>query len=457
MIVKLKAMSEVMPKKLYQFIGYTLLLLSFVSLSNVVIAQAGQEAAIKHVVHTVTKGDYLEAIKRQYCNPDVSVADIARYNQIKRVDLLQPGQNIRIPVSMLKTQKAPIKVMVLSGDVQIKGKLGQYKALDSKDLLGEGDSVKAGAKSLAKFRFSDGSVVNLQPNSVMQIVQSRKLQYSDRFIVKVKLNKGRAEINANPEHLKNNQFEVKTPSAVAVVRGTTFRVSADHGLATEETLDGAVDFAVDGQAVLVKKDYGSAAKNGQPPLPPKALPAAPNVAHLKARFDYLPVAFDLQKQADATMYIAQVATDDTFSNLVLAQSVVMQTAQLSQLDLSTLEDGQYYLKLRAQDSDGLQSRDAIHPFEIDVYPLAPQFMPPVEGDGVTAVGKQLFWSAIDGANAYVVQVAADDSFADVIFEKKVLYTNLYLTEQVPSSAFWRVAAKTADNPLKFSTPIPIKK
>jgi len=143
----------------------------------------------------------------------------------------------------------------------------------------------------------------------MQIISSRKPYQSDKMQIEVNMQQGRTEVLANPAHKANRQFKVKTPSAVAVVRGTKFRVGSEAGKTIEETLDGSVGFAVAANEVHVEKGFGSVAEAGKPPASPVALPPAPEVENLQSRFDFAPVAFDLAGQdqvAANSLYLLQV-------------------------------------------------------------------------------------------------------------------------------------------------------
>jgi hypothetical protein len=406
-----------------------------------------QKKGVDYLFHTVLPGQSLSAVIKLCCKANVHYRELARYNDIENVNLVMPGHVLKIPVAFLKSTPAPIKIMVLSGDVSIKhANQSAYVTLKASDPVVEGDVIKTGAKSIAKLRFANDSVLNLQPNSMVGVELSQQITQTKTIQIKLNLNEGRAEVHANPDHHSGDQFEVETPSAVAVVRGTKFRVAADGDVGIQETLEGSVSFATAKKSVIVNRGFGTLAEKGKAPLPPQALPETPSVSGFTSKFEFLPIEFNLNDQSDARLMLAQVAKDNAFEDLVLEKSVAVSGSE-NRLAFNRLTDGQYFLKLRAQDAQGLQGEDVIHPFTVDVLPLPPTQLL----EQKTFIGQQLSWGAMTGGNGYVVQVASDAAFEDVLLEKTLTYHSYYLTELLPESgAYWRVAHKDDVQTIKFS-------
>lgn len=178
--------------------------------------------------------------------------------------------------------------MLVVGDVSV---ISQAKVLDVKankkpaskqvlvinSQLNEGDVVVTGANSIAKLRFFDASVTVIQPNSSIEIAKSYQYTGLGEVVTELALSIGRTEVLANPNRNVNSHFQIQTPSAVAAVRGTEFRVGVEgenRQLALQETLEGKVAFSASGSEVLVAQGFGSVAEFGKAPLPPVALPSA---------------------------------------------------------------------------------------------------------------------------------------------------------------------------------------
>lgn len=407
-------------------------------------------------IYTVVKGDYLQRILNDCCEPSLKPNIVAKLNQISNVDLLTPGQIIRIPASFLKSKPINIIVLVASGDVQIKH-FGHtsYEVLQDQALVSEGDLIKTGAKSIARLKFEEDSVLLLQPNSLLSIQSSRQRIQNVAIKVKVKLLEGRAEIAANPEHAKNRSFEVQTPSAVAVVRGTEFRVNAHDELTAEETLSGAVDFKVGSALVAVTQDFGSTAKVGEPPTQPSPLPDMPSLVNLKENIEYLPVELEIAPQKQVGEFLAQLATDEAFNELIDERVVPAIDAEVSILTFKHLPDGKYFLKLRAKDNLGLESRDKIVSFNVEATPYPPD--PMIKPNNIIdSESAHIFrWTPLADATGYVIQFAKDEAFNEVTFTRFVAYNQFAPVQSLPQgSHYWRVAAKS-NTTQKFSKVVPV--
>jgi len=120
--------------------------------------------------------------------------------------------------------------------------------------------------------------------------------------------------------------------------------------------------------------------------------------------------------------------------------------------LGAIADGDYYLKLRSESEQGLQSADVVHAFTVDVFPLPPE--PINMGNFLPSAGWPLQWTRMQGFTEYVLQVSDDDGFENVIFEKPLFYNSFYLTPLLAKTGqYWRVGIRTDENTVKFSKPV----
>lgn len=404
-------------------------------------------------VYTVVEGDSLSLILKRCCKPEVDLQMLASHNGLTDANLIIPGLQLRVPIALLKTQSLGIQTIVVSGNVTVKKNQNtKFSALRVSEEIVEGDLINTGAKSMAKLRFADHSELTIQPNTTLIIESSHQIYQSEKREVKVKLTKGRVEIEANPSHQKDRTFEVETPSAVAVVRGTQFRIGVDDGLSTEETLDGAVAFSVADQSVLVTKDYGSAAKVGQPPIAPQPLPTSPSVDQFQTTYEYLPVDFNLMTNSNVVAFVSQLAKDEGFTEIV-SEDILPNVQDATLLSFNDLPDGQYYLKLRAKDANSLESRDAIHAFNVNAMPYPPSLTQPLVAEKIPLKGQLFNWSKLDDATGYIIQIASDEAFEHILLERQVAYNAFQWTRDLPKgSAYWRVAGENRKKIQKFSKP-----
>jgi outer membrane protein assembly factor BamB len=102
----------------------------------------------------------------------------------------------------------------------------QWHELDVEDLVETGDLVKTNGDSFAEIQFTDFGIIRIQQNTEL-IVRALHLQ-EGQSKVDMKLNKGKVLAKVS-KLSKGEEFEVRTSTALAGVRGTEFMVKQDEG------------------------------------------------------------------------------------------------------------------------------------------------------------------------------------------------------------------------------------
>ncbi|MGC8970751.1 MAG: FecR family protein [bacterium] len=120
------------------------------------------------------------------------------------------------------------------------------------DILDDGDSLRTKENSYAELKFSDGSIVKVSENTDLSIYKdylSLAIGYIRLYITKLFPN-----------------FEVRTPSAVAGVRGTEFSVEVLIDQTTIVTVyEGEVDVTAQGKTIRLKKGESGVVRPKSPP------------------------------------------------------------------------------------------------------------------------------------------------------------------------------------------------
>lgn len=435
-------------------IGILLMAMNFSTYANVTRPENINQESIW--LYTVNQDDSFEIIYKKFLNKRANIAELAKYNQFKLTKKLQPGQVISIPVEMLKKIPTSVKVQLVYGVVLVKNAPNiEQRKVQKGDFLIQGDSLETGKNSLAKVLFADGSNMDIQSNSNLSIQSSFKYVGKETYVTQLKLVKGRAEIIANPEHTRGNALQVETPSAIAAVRGTQFRVGAEGDIALQETLDGRVAFsaAENGvvQEILIEKGYGSVAEKGKAPSPPIQLPEAPDVSALPTLIEQNIAEFNLPQPDGVAALVCQLALDAEFTQILNEQ-----TTRSGKLTFADLTDGQYFLRIRAQDQHGLQGGDAKHAFIVKRMPEPEpesvlELIEPAEGSVIPLAPTVLSWTPIPAANSYTVQIARDTHFVDILFERSVTLPKLTINQSFGAGDFyWRVVVLSNGRPARFS-------
>jgi hypothetical protein len=396
--------------------------------------------------YTLRPGDTLIGVSSRYLANPADWPRVQRLNRIGNPYRLIPGSSLRIPLAWLRHTPAPATVVSVTGQVQVSMHAAPERALQPDEQLPSGAVLTTAANSSATLRFADGSQLVLQPAARLVLDSVSVYAGGGMVDTRLRLQQGRVEVGANPARASGSRLQVITPSAVAAVRGTRFRVEADAQVTREETLEGDVGLAAAEQTVRVAAGQGSVAESGKPPRPPVALLPAPDVSTLPSRIDSLPMRFTLPAMPGAVSWLGQIAADDRFEQLLLQQ--ISATAQLG---FGDLPDGHYWLRVRAIDELGLQGRDAVHAFELDARPFAPLLSAP--GPRVRSATPAFQWSGVVGADAYRVQLSRDDAFADSVLDERTPDTRLTPAHELkPGVYHWRVASVEADEQGPFSPP-----
>lgn len=398
-----------------------------------------QAACAEDWLYLTYSGDTPLKIGRTYLKDANDWTKVLELNKVKNEYVLPVNTRIRIPVELLKVTPAPARVGHVEGNVRVRPEGGTFRPLAVGDQISGGETVLTGPRSFAAFVLADGSKLTQQASS--KLVFGRLAAYGKTGMVatELALDGGRIEAVASRQVGPAGGFQVRTPVAVAGLRGTDFRlnVSEDGQTLRSEVLDGAVGVAAAGQEVVVAKAQGTLTEQGKPPEPPRPLLPAPAIDGLPARVIDLPLAFAWPAMADARAWRAQVATDAEFQRVLLDS---LSGAPGASWDAAP-PDGRYFLRVRAVDAAGLEGLNADHPFELDARPLPPQQMAPADGERSYQETVAFGWAAAPEAQGYLLQVAADAGFPAGRTVERRLDAVLHHSERLATGLqHWRIAS-----------------
>jgi len=137
--------------------------------------------------------------------------------------------------------------------------------------LGVGDTITTGSNGSAKLTFFDGSVMEIKASSEILI---NELSTASTGSTSVSLmEQVGSTINRIGKLVdSSSKYEVETPAAVAVVRGTIFDVLVlQNGTTTVKAEQDSVSFAASGVTVTVNQGFQSTAVVGGKPSTPLAI------------------------------------------------------------------------------------------------------------------------------------------------------------------------------------------
>lgn len=232
-----------------------------------------QEEAEKLQVIEVKRGDTLSKISKKYLEDPSQWPALLKYNQVANPNLIQPGMKLKVPAALGK--KPAAVVIYKSGKaVFARAQENAWKEMYVKLGLYSEDQVKTGQHSTVHLQLSNQAVLRLQPETFIIVNKSDKNSKDTIFT----LQEGRLQAQADGLRKNGGQLAIRTPSAVAAVRGTVFELSAtksDSGLACHE---GQVDVSAQKVTVQVPTGMGTYVEKGKAPVKPFKLPLPPQVA-----------------------------------------------------------------------------------------------------------------------------------------------------------------------------------
>ena len=140
----------------------------------------------------------------------------------------------------ISAQKEFGKISLPLGRVQVqKGGTGEFKRAMPRMSIQEKDIVKTLAKSICEITLVGGGKLRIGENSELEITEANVKPMEKNFGATLK--KGDAWVAAKAAFGEKKNVAVRTPTAVAAIRGTTYRAKAGNDESSVLVYDGKVD------------------------------------------------------------------------------------------------------------------------------------------------------------------------------------------------------------------------
>lgn len=398
-------------------------------------------AADLHVSLTVTERDTLIALGRRYLADPRQWPQLQSLNRIADPRRLPIGTVLRVPLHLMAAEAVPALVLSAVGDVR--GAEGRT--------VGAGHAVPQGAglrtgEGQATVRLVDGTVLRLRSSTALQVDLSRRLPGVGAVLSGVQVEEGQLEVKA--QKTPNGGlpgFRVGTPQGLLGVRGTEFRVSVDRsaGVTRSEVLEGQV--SADGRhgqpGQQVHAGFGVVLDRGGAVRPPVRLLAAPDLSGVPALQERALVRLPLRPAPEAVAYQGQIAADARFEPVLQTVRVEVH-AQAAELRFADLPDGEYVVRVRAEDAQGLQGLDAQTAFTLKARPEPPLSTAPASAAILPQGPVDFAWTAHPDARSYRWQLAGSEDFRVLLQDRRVVAaTALSVDGLAPGVYHWRLASE----------------
>jgi len=394
-------------------------------------------SAEEELTYSMTRGDNLWNITEKYLTDGFRHWNsLLHLNQVAAPNNMPIGTNLRIPLRWLKVNPAAVLVYETSGNVQyLEAGKTDFRTLTSETVLKAGDKVIVADGANVVLEFSDKSRLLLGSNSEMELVKINKFSDSGLSDTTVKLKKGRTETKVKT---KNSRFQIKTPSANTSVRGTEFRVSIDKktpDLSRVEVLQGSVRTVNSKGNRLLTKGFGAQIKKNKLPTLPVQLLSKPQILKPSHYSRMLPIDFEWSEVEGAEKYRIQIYKTTEKQTLIIDKTIPLQ-----RFSSSMLEDGDYAIKVRAIDSNGLEGFNTDYSLQLDASPQPPLPITPKPDEAVRLNVPLFEWSTPAGSTGYHFLLSENFDLSSPLFNTTNLTESRFTPEQLsPGKYYWTIA------------------
>jgi murein tripeptide amidase MpaA len=149
------------------------------------------------------------------------------------------------------------------------------------------------------------------------------------------------------------------------------------------------------------------------------------------------VDFDWNDVPFADTYIAELATDFDFAHIVeFDSSLAVSSFQNSQ----PLPNGRYYWRITSRNEAGYSPRSAVWNFTVNFMLQRPILTQPEEGRLLDTSFVAFDWNDVPLAAIYIIEVATDTSFAQIVISDSTLTSSDYSATVADGEYYWRVTA-----------------
>ncbi|MEB5484610.1 FecR domain-containing protein [Burkholderia pseudomallei] len=328
-------------------------------------AQSAKNRSVATVDYTTRSGDTLYDVSARYLQGTDDWPLVAQLNDVPVPKHLQPGVVLKLPAARLRKERLSARVIAAHGTVESAGRgSAQFAPVAVDATLTEGDRLRTGSNAFVTLELSDGTHLSLPPDSQIDLATLRRTVLTGTLERVIDLRRGSVDSEVTHLKKKDDRFQIRSPSVVAGVRGTRFRVNYDkdgRASTTVEVLDGTVGVAASAKRsadTLVHANFGNVTSASGVVGSPIALLDAPQLANPAKIQDDPQVAFDLVPLGGAQSYHVQIARDAGLYDLFKEVQVPAPRATFADVP-----DGTYFVRIAAIDSHGLEGQPRIYAFE----------------------------------------------------------------------------------------------
>lgn len=321
-------------------------------------------------IYTFRPGDTLWVLCSKYIAEPDCWNKVAHRNKIVNPRRIAPGTKLYLPIAWLKLQPVKAKVISVEGSPVVELENGETQVIQKGDAYSVGVKLDSRDGSFL-LEFADGSRLMVKPNSELSFDTLSLHGLSGMVDTRVRLNRGRVNAKVTPVKKRASRYEITTPSAVAAVRGTEFRVTSIHGHESSmktEVLEGSVNVGNDAGEQTVAAGYAVKAEKGKKVEQPIALLMSPIiVTEIPDVLTLFPLRLKWHAVEGAIAYKLDLfRVSDNTDNTDKQSERLMLEEEIAgvETEVQLLAEGKYQLNLRAVDDNGFEGVDTKIEFSV---------------------------------------------------------------------------------------------
>ena len=304
----------------------------------------------------------VEAFEARY--PELA----GRWGEIARFNLLRAGHPIEVPEALLRSDGVLARIATFYGEAEVRRSFDdRFVPVVENLLIREGDEIRTWREAGVRLVFSDGNYVFLKSHTRAEVTSLGGNLAAADDAPRLRLTLKEGSLWSEIEHEIRGRYEIRTPTASTIIRGTTFRVKVEPSEATRvEVLEGRVDVETGENRLSVNSQEGVLAESADRvpttatlPGPPELSTPLPEEVLARDRFEQI---FRWTPVTEAEAYAFELARDESFFDLVAERRVGPE----SSVQISTLESGTYFWRVSSISSSGFQGAPAPHRYFVFV-------------------------------------------------------------------------------------------
>lgn len=399
------------------------------------LAAAGPLAA-DEIRYVVQPGDTLIGVGEALLARPADWVVLQRLNRVADDRRIPVGTQLRVPVRLLRAEPRAAEIIDAVG-----GASANDAPLATGDRVVAGAVLQTGETGHVVIRLPDGSTLSLPARSEARIDALHGYAGADVQDFGISLRRGRVESRVAPQRGPAARYRVDTPTAVIGVRGTDFRVSTDPAAreSRAEVSSGAVRVSRSGSGSVrdVVGGFGLLTRAGERLPSPVALLSPPPVDELPTLFERPLIRLDPPALDGSAAYRVQVRPQ-------AASAMVFDEVFDGQFRVAGLDDGNYVMRLRGIDVNGIEGLDAEYGFTLKARPEPPFIAVPRAQGKAPAGGVDFEWASAPEAARYQIQIVGGENLSTVLHDDDKLTGTRARIDLEPGLHQWRIASIRAD-------------